>query len=225
MAEAPLRPKDAATLIIVRGKGPQAEVLMGERSARHVFVPHNYVFPGGRVDRADGYVEPAAPLRPEVEERLAAAATPRRARAIALAAVRETFEETGLVLGRPRESGDPARVPKGWEHFFETGMVPVLDGLTYVARAVTPTGRPRRFNARFFVVEAERLEGSERGNGELEELRWFSLEEATALKIRPITKMVLAEIEARLADGDLHDPSRPVPAWRVFNGKRLVSYE
>ncbi len=225
MAEAPLRPRDAATLIIVRHKSGRAEVLMGERSAKHVFVPHNYVFPGGRVDRADGYVEPAEPLRADVLERLSASATPRRAKAIALAAVRETFEETGLILGRPREAGEITKVPKGWEHFFETGMVPVLGGLTYVARAVTPTGRPRRFNARFFVVDAELLQGRERGNGELEELRWFSLEEAAALKIRPITKMVLAEIAARLEKGDLHDPERPVPAWRAFNGRRLVSYE
>src|SRR3546814_3707989 len=80
------------------------EVLMSERIAAHVFVPENYVFPGGRVDRSDAFVQPATPLRPDVLERLSRSATPRRALALAMAAVRETFEETGLVVGRPVET-------------------------------------------------------------------------------------------------------------------------
>src|SRR3546814_221205 len=99
-----LRPRDAATLIIVRRGKNGGEVLMGERSAAHVFVPENYVFPGGRVDRSDAFVQPATPLRPDVLERLSRSATPRRALALAMAAVRETFEETGLVVGRPVET-------------------------------------------------------------------------------------------------------------------------
>src|SRR3546814_19531557 len=78
-----------------------------------------------------------------------------------MAAVRETFEETGLVVGRPAETPKTLRrTPKGWEDFLATGMAPALDGMTYVARAVTPTGRPRRFNARFFVVDAQAISGA-----------------------------------------------------------------
>src|SRR3546814_15717428 len=81
-----LRPRDAATLIIVRRGKNGGEVLMGERSSAHVFVPENYVFPGGRVDRSDAFVQPATPLRQDVLELMSRSATPRRARAMAMAA-------------------------------------------------------------------------------------------------------------------------------------------
>ena len=219
-----LRPRDASTLIIVRKGKNGGEVLMGERSAAHVFVPENFVFPGGRVDRSDAFVEPATPLRPEVLERLTKTATPRRALALAMAAVRETFEETGLIVGGPAKT-DPKRMPKGWEHFLATGMAPALGGLTYVARAVTPTGRPRRFNARFFVVDADAITGEVADSDELLQVRWFSLPDARKLKIRPITELVLAEIEERLAEGSLHDAARPAPAFTVRQGRRNVVYE
>ncbi|MFN4089688.1 MAG: NUDIX hydrolase [Alphaproteobacteria bacterium] len=221
-----LRPRDASTLIIVRRGRNGGEVLMGERSAQHVFVPENFVFPGGRVDRSDAFVQPATPLRAEVLARLTRSATPRRALALAAAAVRETFEETGLVVGGPLEGATrPKRTPKGWEGFLATGMAPALGGLTYVARAVTPTGRPRRFNARFFVVDAEAISGEMGDSGELLKVRWFSLPDARKLKIRPITELVLAEIEARLAEDALHDPERPAPAFTVRQGRRHVTYE
>ena len=225
MSEQPLRPRDAATLILVRTRPSGPEVLMGERSAAHVFVPGNYVFPGGRVDRSDAFVAPATPLREAVLQRLTASCTPRRAQALALAAVRETFEETGIILGQPANGAGPQRAPKGWEHYFSTGMVPALDRLTYVARAITPTGRPRRFNARFFVTDVDSVDTAHAGSGELEKLHWFSIPDAMQLKIRPITKLVLAEIERRIVEDGLHDDDRPVPAWRVVRGERQITYE
>jgi 8-oxo-dGTP pyrophosphatase MutT (NUDIX family) len=210
----------------VRASGKEPEVLMGERSSGHVFYPHHYVFPGGRVDRSDTYVRPATELKPHVLERLVRSATPRRAQALALAAVRETFEEAGPLVGRPHGGVVPKRVPLGWEGFFGTGMAPALDGLSYVYRAVTPPGRPRRFNARFFVTEAERVHGDmDEGSGELLKLRWFSIPEALALKIRPITAAVLREILTRVESGALHDPERPVPWVKTINGRREVGYD
>lgn len=220
-----LRPRDAATLILLRHTDGLPEVLMGERSDKHVFVPNNYVFPGGRVDRGDGYVQPAAPLRPAVQAKLAQSCSPARAQALALAAVRETFEETGLLLGQPLGDGARPRVPESWAHFYASGIAPALDMLTYVARAVTPPGRVRRFNARFFVADAERVAGVHADSDELLQLRWFTLQDARALKIRPITKLVLDEIEARIETGSLHDDARPVPAFRVVRGKRQVAFE
>lgn len=199
---------------------------MGERSAAHVFVPENFVFPGGRVDRSDAFVPVATPLRPEVLGRLVKSATPSRAVALAAAAVRETFEETGLIVGAPAQgAGGRRRIPKDWEDFFASGMAPALGGLTYVARAVTPTGRPRRFNARFFVVDADAISGEMADSGELLKVRWFSLADARKLKIRPITELVLAEIETRLADDALHHPERPVPVFTVRQGRRNVVHE
>ena len=226
MAEAHLRPRDAATLILVRKGDAGPEVLMGERSAAHVFVPGHYVFPGGRVDRSDAFVKPVKPLRPGVRGHLEVSCSPRRAEALALAAVRETFEETGLLLGEQSEAHRPKRAPKGWEHFYSTGMAPTLEQLTYVARAITPVGRPRRFNARFFVTEATAVHSEFAGSGELEKLHWFSIPDAMKLKnIRQITQLVLEEIEARMRDNALHDDERQVPAYTVVAGKRRVSYE
>jgi 8-oxo-dGTP pyrophosphatase MutT (NUDIX family) len=226
MAERSLRPRDAATLILVRQGASGPEVLMGERSAAHVFVPGNYVFPGGRVDRSDSFVKPASSLRPGVQRHLEASCSPRRAQALALAAVRETFEETGLLLGERTEEPPPKRAPKGWEHFLSTGMVPALENLSYVARAITPVGRPRRFNARFFVTEATATHSEFAGSGELEKLHWFTIPDAMQLKnIRDITKLVLQEIEARMAADALHDDDRPVPAFTVVRGERQITYE
>ena len=226
MPERSLRPRDAATLILVRQGASGAEVLMGERSAAHVFVPGHYVFPGGRVDRSDAFVKPAAPLRPGVQTHLEASCSPRRAQALALAAVRETFEETGLLLGEKSDALRPKRSPKGWEHFYSTGLVPSLDHLSYVARAITPVGRPRRFNARFFATEATAVHSEFAGSGELEKLHWFPIGEAMQLKnIRQITQLVLQEIEARMKEDALHDDARPVPAYTVVRGTRQVAYE
>jgi 8-oxo-dGTP pyrophosphatase MutT (NUDIX family) len=226
MAEAPNLEKqppirDASTLVIVRMRGKTPEVLMGERSSGHAFFPHHYVFPGGRVDRSDGYVNPATPLRPEVLVRLSAAATPRRAQALALAAVRETFEETGLVIGA--EAEPPKRSPKGWGPFYETGYGPALDGLTYIYRAVTPPARTRRFNARFFAAEYDRVTAkADIAEDELLQVNWRDFDSALALKIRPITAMVLNEIKIRLDDGSLYE-DRPVKWVKTGRGGKRVT--
>ncbi len=99
-----LRPKDAAALILVRRKGDALRVLMGERSARHTFLPGRFVFPGGRLDIADQRLLVDTDLRPEVRVKVAAGTTTSRARGLALAAVRETFEETGILIGRKHET-------------------------------------------------------------------------------------------------------------------------
>lgn len=215
--------RDAATLVLVRMRGRTPEILMGERSSGHVFYPHHYVFPGGRVDRSDGYVTPAADLRPEVMARLTASASPRRARALALAAVRETYEEAGLILGAPADA--PKRAPKGWAPFYETGHGPALDQLTYIYRAVTPTQRPRRFNARFFVADYEAVTAkADIDEDELLKLKWRDVPSALELKIRPITAIVLKEIQDRVRAGDLHG-DRPVKYVKTAVGGRRVSGE
>ncbi len=231
MADAPSSPvkerppsiRDAATLVLVRMRGRTPEVLMGERSSGHVFYPHHYVFPGGRVDRSDGYVTPATALRPDVAARLQATASPRRAQALALAAVRETFEEAGLILGA--KAAAPARPPKGWGPFFETGYGPALDGLTYIYRAVTPPGRPRRFNARFFAAEYDRVAATaDVDQDELLKLHWRDIDSALDLKIRPITAIVLKEIKTRLSEGTLYD-DRPVKFVKTLYNKRVAGIE
>jgi 8-oxo-dGTP pyrophosphatase MutT (NUDIX family) len=210
-----VRPRDAATLIVLRRDGPKPRVLMGRRHGGHSFMPDKWVFPGGRIDPSDFRAPVAAELRPDVAERLAAAGPPRRTRALALAAIRETFEETGLLLA---SAADHHRVVAGpWRDFLAHGVLPDLAAVDFIARAVTPPMVPKRFDARFFMAEAENLVSLERQPdcGELDEIAWFELEAALALDLPTVTGFVLQEIPLRLADA-----GRPIPDWRMRRGKR-----
>jgi 8-oxo-dGTP pyrophosphatase MutT (NUDIX family) len=205
-----IRPKDAATLIIVRGGN---EVLMGVRSAKHAFMPNKFVFPGGRVDAADGRVARPVDLHPEVANKLERGCAPFRARALAMAAVRETFEEAGLILGVPRQEKIQTKSP-GWKPFFDKGFVPALDQMEYVSRAITPPGRPRRFDARFFMVNADKMHGSIDGNGELENLHWVPIKEAQKLDLPNVTSFMIDIVQQRLKDRQHMEPGAPIPFSR-----------
>lgn len=209
------RPKDAATLLIIRTDGDTAgepRVLMGRRHRGHAYMPDKWVFPGGRLDRADFAVPAATELRPEVAALLERTAPPRRARALACAAIRETFEETGLLLARPAKA--VAR-PGIWGPFLATGTRPDLAALDFVGRAITPPQRTRRFDARFFMADAAALVSLDpgSGSGELDELAWFNWDEAAALDLPRITRGILAEAGLWRADR-----SRPVLWHRVVRG-------
>jgi 8-oxo-dGTP pyrophosphatase MutT (NUDIX family) len=180
------RPRDAATLILVRGG---REVMMGQRSKGHVFMPDKWVFPGGRVDPGDARARAATELTAETEALLRLGGIVRRPpRAFALAAVRETLEEAGLRLGGPQG--------------------PELDKLSFVARAITPPYRPRRFDARFFLADSEEVLADDKPaiGEELLHVRWFSLDEAEALDLPSITRFVLKEVRARLGGEAVRPP-------------------
>jgi len=213
-----LRPKDAATLVIVRG-GDQ--VLMGVRNAKHAFMPNKYVFPGGRVDRADGQVARPVDLKGDVAEKLERGCSPHRARAIGMAVVRETFEETGLILGTDIGKSQPTR-SANWRPFYDTGFVPALDKIDYIARAITPPGRPRRFDARFFMVDADHLVGDLDGNGELLNLTWVPLKEALELDLPNITQLMIRFIRQRVEDGAHLKKGGKIPLVRTIRGQHMI---
>jgi len=188
------RPRDAATLIIYRERKGQIEVLMGRRHRKHKFLPQRFVFPGGAVDPTDSRVRPATPIREDVQELLQRRARASRVPGLVAAAIRETFEEAGLIIGKP--DPEPGRsVPKNWRPFFETGMAPAFGDLDYIARAVTPHWRPIRFNARFFMVDAKNVSGDLTSNGELLDLTYFPLAETADLELPLITTRVLEIVE------------------------------
>ena len=204
------RPKLAASLILTRRRASgTTEVLLGRRSGGHVFMPRKYVFPGGRVDRGDGYAPLAAEPGRAVREVLTRVMSEHRARAAAAAALRETAEETGLLIARPGAIANPR---PAWSPFAQAGVQPDAEPLDIIARAITPPGRPRRFDAWFFRAEAEAVHGSAAptGSGELEDLRWVAIDEAHNLDIPIITRFVLSELEPRLKGED-----RPVRCARV----------
>ncbi|MHA3915550.1 NUDIX hydrolase [Halovulum sp. GXIMD14793] len=199
---------DAATVILWR-QGDQPEVLMGLRGKGAVFMPDRYVFPGGRVDAADAETGLVADL-PEVCRTKLEQDAPGRADALAMAAIREVREETGLSLSRLGTM--PTPVPEGWEDFATRGVIPDASALRFFFRAVTPPGRTRRFDARFFLAPAEAATGDAEtfaeAGGELSHLHWVALPDARNLRLPFVTSIVLAELQAHLADPDL---PRPVP--------------
>ncbi|WP_298814277.1 NUDIX hydrolase [uncultured Roseibium sp.] len=221
-----IRPKDAATLLILDRDGSgDVRLLMGRRHMRHTFMPGKFVFPGGRVDPADSRVANVLPYHPDVQARLSKGLkkvkTEARVRAFALAAIRETYEEAGLFIGK-KDSGTPQRLGTGFEAFVERGIQPDLGGLRMIARAVTPTKRPRRFDTRFFSVWADaiadRLPDGKGPSGELEDCAWLTLEEAREKELPLITTKILADLESRLeTDPDL-SPGTAVPYYYFRNG-------
>lgn len=199
--------RDAATVIVLRQRAGVPHVLMGQRGAGAAFMPNKVVFPGGAVDAGDAAVPLARPLPDLCANRLSEAAPANLAQALAAAAIRELWEETGLALGLPGIW--PGEVPPDWQGFAARGLVPRADALQFVFRAITPPGRPRRFDARFFLVHAEALAGDaddfSAACEELSHLQWIPLPEARHFDLPFITEVVLAEVGALLARGGRPD--------------------
>ena len=172
-----VRARHAASLLVLRPRNAGLELLMGLRGSRHRFMPNKLVFPGGAVDRADLAAPCASPLPPATRARLEKAANPALAHGLGIAAARELAEETGLTLGDP----------------------PDLAGLDYLCRMVTPPANPIRFNARFLLVDAERVTGTLAGSGELEDLRFFALDEALGFDLAEPQRRVIERLLAWLA--------------------------
>jgi 8-oxo-dGTP pyrophosphatase MutT (NUDIX family) len=214
------RPKDAGILIIIRRDADQPRLLMGRRSNRHAFMPNLVVFPGGRVDRADHFGPSADTLaRPVLEKLLSrtdSRMSPRRARAIALAAIRETCEETGVLVARSATVGNRPKA-KVWQPFLQRDLLPTLQHLRFVARAITPPRRNRRFDARFFAAFDDQIAGQINiAEDELSEVQWLTFDEARATELPMITELILNSLQARLAaDPDLNaNPAIPFHAMR-----------
>ncbi|QDC10489.1 NUDIX hydrolase [Oceanicola sp. D3] len=188
--------RDAATIILYRAGVNGVEVLMGQRGASAAFMPNKFVFPGGAVDAVDAEVPLACGPDPLCAARLAAEAEGGLVPALLAAAIRELWEETGLILGVPGDWPRPA--PKGWRGFAATGHLPSAEGLRFVYRAVTPPGRPRRFDARFFLAPASRVAGDvddfSRAEDELSLLQWIPLTKARSFDLPFITEVVLGEV-------------------------------
>jgi 8-oxo-dGTP pyrophosphatase MutT (NUDIX family) len=226
-----VRPRDAATMIIIDRAAPSPQVLLGRRHQGHKFMPGKFVFPGGRLEPLDRRMASTTPIAPQVEARLmqhVRRPSRERARGLVLAAIRETFEETGILLGARmgEKRGDPVRSPGGpWDAFVAAGVVPDLAPVHFIARAITPPGLARRFDTRFFAIDASaiaaRLDGVVGPDTELTELVWHPIAAAARMDMPAITTAVLEELAARIAAGFSHD--LPVPFYRMVNRKRARS--
>jgi len=220
-----VKPRDSATLILIDRAEEVPKVLLGRRHHSHRFLPGKFVFPGGRIEPADRSMAAAAALHEgHIDKLMLRMKRPSltKAAAFALAAVRETYEETGIMLGVRADAS--ANVPSGpWRAFADAGIVPDLSAVHFVARAITPPGRPLRFDSRFFTADVSAIARREDGfvgpDKELVELVWLPITQARQLDMPGITAVVLEELQDRIAAGMVRD--HPVPLYRMLH-KRFV---
>ena len=212
------RPKLASTIVLLREVDGAAQILMGKRSARHDFMPSVYVFPGGRVDPCDSYAPALDQPNSRTREILEKAMSPARARACVLAAVRETFEETSLVLGEtydetPRAINDPS-----WKAFHAQGYLPSLSNIELFGRAITPPFRDKRFDTWFFLARLNEQAAARpfQNSAELEGTGWFTFEAIKNLEMHRATQMMLEQLETYLG---YDNPPNDVFYSRVARGK------
>ena len=216
--------RDAATLILVDRSGAVPKVLLGKRHARHKFMPGKFVFPGGRVEPADKRMPVASALDPHAEARLMqrfAAAEPG-----AGARARARGDPRDLRGNRPaarqaRRRRRRCRTAPG-RRSRRHKVLPDLGTLHFIGRAITPPGRPRRFDARFFTMDASaiahRVEGVTGPDAELVELVWMPLAEAKQLDMPAVTGVMLEELEA-----PHRRRVRPRPAGAVLSDDRAAA--
>lgn len=218
------RPLPAATLILVDRSHGAPRVLMGRRRPDAVFLPDKFVFPGGRLEAGDAELDTTGAFAPHeaasLLRGLKGLGGERTAHAFAVAALRETFEETGYLVAT---KGPDGSLDAGWDWpaLVRLGVQPDLSQLRYVARAITPPGRPRRYDTRFFLAEAGAVRAvAPRTDGELSEVGWFGLDRISAYDLPSITRMVLQDLEVALAGGC--DSQIPFYFWRSGVFRRAV---
>lgn len=211
-----IRPVDAATLILIDRSGKEPKILMGKRNAKLKFMPGKFVFPGGRIDACDRRMTAYGALSPHAEQQLFAQTTrmtAQRCRALAMAAIRETFEETGLMIGARIPEAPALKADGPWTPFAEQAVYPTPDALTFLARAITPPGRPRRFDTRFFVAErssvAHSIDPKLTAESELTELAWHAISKVESLDMPAITHVIIHDLADRLKSGLQHKARVP----------------
>ena len=192
-------------MILWRDGPGGVHVLMGQRGAGAAFMPSKFVFPGGAVDPADAGVTLAEGLDPLSASRALQWSDGPAPATLAAAAIRELWEETGLALAVPGLWSSAPDAGQDWARMADLGLQPCARSMRLVFRAITPPGRSRRFDARFFLVPASAIAGDANdvsaASGELSHLQWIAPGQARALDLPFITEVVLAEIAQLLGGG------------------------
>jgi len=193
--------KNAATVILLRGSQKNPEVLMGQRGKNASFMPNKFVFPGGALDPGDSEIDFNGDIPTKCIEKLRLKADPSLAKPLIAAGIRELWEETGLILGSKSKIKMDS-IPKNWKDFFALGYQPSADNIEFVFRAITPPGRTRRFDARFFLLSSDNIKGDlddfSKASGELSHLQWIELNSTQNLDLPFITEIVLSEVLSKL---------------------------
>jgi len=212
-----VKPKRAATIVLMQGPKENPKILMGQRGKGHDFMPSVYVFPGGRVDRTDSYAPYAGDISPRTERILEAAYAPRQARALLLTAIRETYEETSLILGR-KEHTTRNMKDQSWQDFLDSGHLPDLSGIEVFGRAITPPHRHKRFDTWFFIKHLGDDVANTADSAELLNVNWFTFSEIEKLKTHRATEMMLQVLKQYLR----YDTPPPHIFWSRMERKKYV---
>ena len=216
----PVRPRDAATLIVVRPGNRDPLCLMGRRHADSQFMPGYYVFPGGAVEGADRTAKPASPLDFTHLAAMGVGGNVADAAALAVAAVRETYEETGVMVAAPGDVGDAPG--STFDEMRRRSVAPALGRLVYLGRAITPTYSPIRFHARFFLTRLRPGHVGLGGDGELHDLSWVPLSDVASLPTIDITRFMAEFAGEIIKRAPIVPPGRPVFTTRGEH--RIVRY-
>jgi 8-oxo-dGTP pyrophosphatase MutT (NUDIX family) len=217
--------KDAASVILIRNKKSNPSVLMGQRGRNAAFMPNKFVFPGGAVEDDDFQIKSFRQLNATCKARMAYQCCEDLVLALTLAAVRELFEETGIIVGIKEKWTEI--IPSEWKQFADLGFVPDASNFQFVFRAITPPGRPRRFDARFLYLDADTLSANtdldnfSRASDELSHLQWIPIQEVRKFDLPFITEVVFAEVTSNLNEDLI--PER-VPFFQNSDGLSEFSY-
>ncbi|MBL4595543.1 MAG: NUDIX hydrolase [Robiginitomaculum sp.] len=213
------RPKLSATLILLREENSVLQFLMGKRTSAHRFMPNKFVFPGGGVDRQDARAPLATPIGSDVLEVMAAHIPAQRACAVACAAIRETYEETGLKLAQA--TGEAQSAPAEYQAFTDNHLGLDLGALSVLARAITPPYHPKRFDTWFFTAKADTLidDPADLASGELEQLQWVSCAQVADMDLPLITRAVLQDLQIQAKD-----PTAAKPYYYTRRGQHIRSF-
>ena len=209
--------RDAATVLVVRD-APELAVLMVQRAGQLAFAANAWVFPGGRVDRADAGHAARVGVNLTDTDASDMLEIERGGLAWWFAAVRETLEEVGLLLGTPavepglvgelrerldRDGGDGFS-----SHLEEHGVELDFSGLHEVARFITPLGPPRRFDTRFFLAAAPPEQVAQHDESEITATQWVRPADAMAawragdLTLMAVTHRMLACLDRFATAGE-----------------------
>ena len=219
--------RDAASLILVRDLDGDPRVLLGRRASSNRFMPGMYVFPGGVLQPEDFHAAASGELDGSCAALMGVRGSSGKAAALAKTAIRETLEETGLMLGKPGDVGDLNE--HGWRAIQAAGLRPCLRSMTYLGRAVTPVSMPLRFNARFFAAPESAALGQPADTDELSDLRWIRPQEWRSLPMVDITIYLLNRFEQILQRANRgqsfvfrHHHDRAVVRWQDGTANRRL---
>ena len=194
--------------------------LMGRRHVDSEFMPGYFVFPGGAVDRADRRAGAASALDLDQLGAMGVGGNAAAAAALGVAAVRETYEETGIMIAAPGDVGGVRGAT--FDEMRRRGVAPALGRLVYLGRAITPTFSPIRYHARFFLTRLRPGPVDLGGDGELGDLAWVPLAEVASLPTIGVTRF-MAEFAAEIIRrAPILPPGRPVYSSR--GRRRIVRY-